>query len=220
VSFRGLLAIASILALVLSCGARTELGFGVPTASGVIAGDDAGVDAGPDGATAPGVAPIDPTCTGAPPYNTVFPPYVPLVPPDEPADCGNGFELGDAVPGSVYVLDSNQPAGAAAITLDVDFATYKEPDGVLITGTTANGETYTLLDSCRLQTSSVGDQTGGTSRPADDTIRQFRISVEPGTVELVIDFAGVVSPMYIQVLGLCDFDVVPFPDATWWQAVP
>jgi hypothetical protein len=216
----GLLGVATLFALVLSCGARTELGVGVPSASGGSATHDGGVDAAPDGAVAPGLEPVDPSCTGTPPYPTVFPPYVPLVPPDEPADCGNGFELGDAVPGSVYVLHSNQPGGAAAATLDVDFASYKEPDGVLISGTTANGQTYTMLDSCRLQTSNVGDQTGGTSRPADDTIRQFRISVAAGTVELVINFAGVVSPMYIQVLGLCDFDVVPFPNATWWQAVP
>jgi hypothetical protein len=194
---------------VVACGARTALDS--PTR-------DAGVDTGVDSGIV-SLPPIDPVCTGGGAGDApVFPPYVPLVPPSVPADCANGFELGDATAGSVYTLDTNQATGAAAITLDVDFATYKEPDAVVITGVGPAGE-YTLLDSCRLQTSAVGDVTGGTSRPADDTIRQFRVNVTAGTTSLVISFAGVVSPMYIQILGLCDFAVTPFPDAVWWQAV-
>jgi len=149
-----------------------------------------------------------------------FPPFVPLVPPDVPSNCANGFELGNATPGSIYTLATNQSAGAAAITLDVDFATYLQPDAVLITGRDADGGAYTLMDSCRLQTWTQGDPTGGLKRPPDVTIRQFRIDVHAGTRLLVIDFGGVVSPMYIQVLGLCDFDVTRFADATFWQAVP
>jgi hypothetical protein len=97
-----------------------------------------------DGATTEqvGLTPIDPACTsgGGP---IVSPPYVPLAPPDVPASCSNGFEIGDATPYTavVYTLDAIPPQGAAAITLDVDFATYHEPDGVVITGTLADQET-------------------------------------------------------------------------------
>jgi hypothetical protein len=166
-----------------------------------------------------GLAPIDPACTAGGLLLPVFPPATPLLPPDVPASCHNGFEIGDATIGSSYTLMSKTPKGAAAITLDVDFATYLQADGVVVTGVGPAG-TYTLLDTCRLQTSTMGDPTGGTSRPPDDTIRQFRIAVEQGTTELTFDFAGVVSPMYIQVLGLCDFDVTQDTAATWWQAVP
>ena len=89
-----------------------------------------------------------------------------------------------------------------------------------MTGADASGATYTLLDTCRLQTSTTGDPTGGTSRPPDQTIRQFRIQVKQGTTQLTFNFAGVLSPMYIQVLGLCDFNVTSFASATSWRAVP
>ena len=113
-------------------------------------------------------------------------------------------------PPVVYTLSSNTPAGSRAITLDVDFATYLEPDGVLITGVDGQGNTYTLLDTCRIQTWAWEDPTEGLSRPPDDSIRQFRVDVRQGTTQLTFDFGGVVSPMYLQVLGLCDFNVTPF----------
>src|ERR1700677_1820584 len=102
--------------IVVSCGARTEL----ETFQGNIGSTslfDAGVDAPVtvDGGMV-GLPPIDPGCTMGESADTVYPPYVPLVPPDEPANCANGFEIGDATAGSVYTLTSNQPGGAAAIT--------------------------------------------------------------------------------------------------------
>jgi hypothetical protein len=182
---------------------------------------DAGVDAGPP-AMMVGLPPIDPACMSSQNLPSTYPPYVPLVPPSVPASCANGFELGDATTGgsTVYNLPSTKPGGAAAITLDVDFATYLEPDGVVITGVDASGATYTLLDTCRIQTWTSGDPTGGLTRPPDETIRQFRIHVTAGTKSLKVDFGGVVSPMYIQVLGLCDFDVSPFSEDVSWSAVP
>jgi hypothetical protein len=211
-SLPGTAALAILLALlVVACGARTQLDAPMR---------DSGFDAGIDSGQPSGILPIDLTCTMGGSPATVFPPYVPLVPPDEPASCGSGFELGDATAGSIYTIDSNIVGGASAITLDVDFATYKEPDAIIITGVTASGSTYTLMDSCRLQTSAVGDQTGGMYRPADQTIRQFRLNLEAGTISLAFNFSGVVSPMYLQVLGLCDFNVTPFAFAVWWQAVP
>jgi hypothetical protein len=183
---------------------------------------DAGacLDAGSPAVDAGGLPPIDPMCMGGGLVLPEFPPAVPLLPPDVPSSCSNGFEIGDATPGSKYTLMSKTAAGSRAITLDVDFATYLQADGVVVTGTGPSGATYTLLDTCRLQTSILGDPTGGKSRPPDNTLRQFRIQVEQGTTQLVFDFSGVVSPMYIQVLGLCDFNVTQDTAATWWQTVP
>ncbi len=196
---------AVALVLVTACGARSEL-------------DAPSI---PDAGQQPpvGLPPIDPACAAGSSTST-FPPFVPLVPPDEPAGCGNGFELGDATHGSTYTLATNQPAGSESMTLDVDFATYEKADGVIITGVYADGTSYTLLDTCRLQTSTSGDPTGGQTRPPDETIRQFRLTLEAGTMKLIVDFGGVVSPMYIQVLGLCDFTVAPFSHAVSWQTVP
>lgn len=174
----------------------------------------------PPAVDAGGLPPIDPMCMSGAFVLPEFPPAVPLIPPDVPSTCSNGFEIGDATPGSKYTLTSKTSKGSRAITLDVDFATYLQADGVVVTGTGPSGATYTLLDTCRLQTSIMGDPTGGKSRPPDDTLRQFRIQVAQGTTQLVFDFSGVVSPMYIQVLGLCDFNVTQDTAATWWQTVP
>jgi hypothetical protein len=180
---------------------------------------DAGAPVAEAGAPV-GLPPVDPQCMAGGLFLPTFPPYTPLAAPDVPATCTNGFEVGDATPGSSYAIDAKTAAGAAAIVLDVDFATYLQADGVVVTGADASGATYTLLDTCRLQTSTSGDPTGGRSRPPDQTLRQFRIQVKQGTTRLTFNFSGVVSPMYIQVLGLCDFNVTPFAAATWWQAVP
>jgi hypothetical protein len=188
-------------------------------------------DAGLDSSVAPpapdaapptvGLPPIDPMCTAASSCGdpSVFPPYVPLVPPDVPATCSNGFQVADVGAGAAYVLNATNPGGASAVTLDVDFATYLEPDGVTITGVDAQGATYTLLDTCRIQTYDAPEPTNGMQRPPDETIRQFRIDVKQGTTSLTVTFAHVCSPMYLQVLGLCDFDVPSYPHG-WWQAVP
>jgi len=192
-------------------------------------GSNADSGSSDDGAAAVtvGLPPIDMACMNAPACNTglasVFPPYVTLVPPDVPATCANGFELGDAqecAGGAVsYTIKSNTSAGSRAITLDVDFATYLEPDGVLVTGLDSQGNTYTLLDTCRIQTWTQADPTGGTSRPPDETIRQFRLDLKQGTTQITFDFGGVVSPMYLQVLGLCDFDLTQFSKSTSWKTV-
>ena len=213
-------AAVSLLLGAHGCGGRTGLdsgGFTVEAPSELGAGD---AGSGPVRGGVMGLPPIDPQCTAGGSTLPAFPPYTPLAPPDVPATCANGFEIGNANPGSMYTIDAKSGAGAGAIVLDVDFATYVVPDAVVVTGTDSSSATYTLLDTCRLQTWTAVDPTGGTSRPPDETLRQFRIHVRHGTTQLNFDFSGVVSPMYIQVLGLCDFNVVPFSAARWWQAVP
>lgn len=173
-----------------------------------------------------GLPPIDPACMASATCNqaqaSVYPPFAALVPPDVPQDCHNGFEVGDpnACQSGAVVYTITSKSGSRAITLDVDFATYLQPDGVVVTGVDGQGQTYTLLDTCRIQTWTAADPTGGVMRPPDQTIRQFRLALRAGTTQLRFDFGGVVSPVYLQVLGLCDFDLTPFTQAKWFQAVP
>jgi hypothetical protein len=164
--------------------------------------------------------PIDATCKSDPNMPSVFPPFVPLKPDDVPSTCKDGFELQQAAKQSVYTLTAKSPQGSRAITLDVDFATYLQPDGMTITGVDANGKEYTLLDTCRLQTWTKADPTGGAQRPPDETIRQFRINVLAGTKQLKVTFGLVVSPMYLRLIGVCDFNVTPFASAMRWAPVP
>jgi hypothetical protein len=212
---------ALTVATAAGCGAKTGLITpDVPPGPDVVDVFDAAV-----AMDVPAAQPaIDPACPGTCPYSGLvpeFPPFRPLLPPDVPASCANGFELGGAnggCGGSTYTLHALRPGGAAAITLDVDWATYLAPDGVTVTGLDATGQRYTLLRTCRMQTALVGGPS--TMRPPDDTIRQFRLPVRAGTTQLDFDFGAVTTPMYIRVLGLCDFRVTPFTHAAWWQPVP
>lgn len=174
------------------------------------------MDASEDGP--PVLDPIDPVCVYNANAPAVYPPYVPLYPPDVPAACDTGFQLNDAHDGSVYTIDA-KAGGAAAITLDVDYATYVEPNGLVITGIDGSGSTYTLMDSCRLQTWTQADPSGGDTRPLDVTIRQFHVPVRAGTTQLAFTFHGG-SPMYLQVVGLCDFDVTSFASCRSWRTAP
>ena len=164
---------------------------------------------------------IDPGCSGKD-AGVVYPPFVPLTPPDVPASCANGFQLADALGAPLYVIHSMTAAGARAITLDLDFATYTAPDGLLITAVDSSCRQYALFDSCRLKTADQGENayTNGKHRPSDPAIRQYHLALRPGTTQITFDFSRVVSPMYVQVLGLCDFTLPPAQGVGWFALVP
>jgi hypothetical protein len=164
---------------------------------------------------------VDTTCSEAD-AGTVYPPFVPLYPPDVPASCANGFEVCDAEGAPAYTIKATPAGGSRALTLDLDFATYVAPDGLLITGTDGCGEPYVLFDSCRLQTADESETTytNGMMRPTDPAIRQFHLTLREGTTQLTFDFSRVVSPMYFQILGLCDFTIAPVPGVGWFNLVP
>jgi hypothetical protein len=164
---------------------------------------------------------IDTTCNLAD-AGTVYPPYVPLYAPDVPSTCANGFEICDAFGAPVYTIHALTPAGSQALTLDLDFATYVAPDGLLITGIDGDCQNYVLFDSCRLQTATQSETsyTNGMARPTDPAIRQFHLTLRQGTSQLTFDFSRVVSPMYFQVLGLCDFAMPPAASVGWFNLVP
>jgi hypothetical protein len=174
-----------------------------------------------DGGPSCSMQAVDPTCSVAD-AAVVYPAYVPLYPPDVPATCANGFEVCDALGAPPYVIHSVSPAGSKGLTLDLDFATYTAPDGLLITGIDSTCKPYVLFDTCRLRTSDDAESsyTNGMERPEDIAIRQFHLTLEPGTTQLTFDFSRVVSPMYFQILGLCDFTLPPTPGVAWFSLVP
>jgi hypothetical protein len=174
-----------------------------------------------DGGPSCSMMAVDPTCNVAD-AAVVYPPFVALNPPDVPASCPNGFEICDAENAMPYVITSKTPAGSQALTLDLDFATYTAPDGLLITGVDGTCAPYVLFDSCRLKTADQSEQayTNGMMRPSDVAIRQFHLALHPGTTQLTFDFSRVVSPMYFQVLGLCDFNLPPAGMVGWFSLVP
>jgi len=154
--------------------------------------------------------------------SSTFPPAVPLTPPDLPASCSGGFET-NTPPTQAFTVQAISPDGAAARTLDVDIATYKAPDHLRITGVDASGNEYTLLETCSLQTATYGDPTsasGSCTRPPDDSIRQFKATVEAGTRSLTFDYTGACTPTYTRVLGLCDFAVTTFFPGCKFRLIP
>ncbi|HVK87315.1 MAG TPA: hypothetical protein VM513_24530 [Kofleriaceae bacterium] len=180
----------------------------------VCMGGDDGSSTGCDPTTDP-TCTVDATCgtTGSPSMD-YYPPFVPLVPPQVPATCANGFEINNSYP-LVYTIDSKTAAGSRAITLDIDIATYTASNWITIRGVDANGQTYVLLDTCRMKTWDRADPTSprGESRPLDETIRQFRVDVKQGTTQLSFDFSRMEcsTPFYVKAVGLCDFDVATNP---------
>lgn len=181
--------------------------------------------AGCDGGPSCAMQAVDPTCASDQSREVVYPPFVPLSAPDVPADCANGFELVDPTSRLIYVLRSRTPTGSRAIMLDVDFATYTAPDGLLITGIDGTCSQYTLFNSCVLKTADQPEgayRKGKSLRPSDVAIRQFHAAVRAGTTELTLDFSRVGTPIYLRVLGLCDFEIFapdPLPPAQF-AAVP
>jgi hypothetical protein len=176
---------------------------------------------GCDGGLACVTQAVDPTCLN-PDAGVFYPPFVTLHPPDVPTSCSNGFQLGNAKSTFKYVIDAKTKTGSQALVLDLDFATYEAPDGMEITGVDGNCKQYTLFDSCDLQTSDQVQSayTDGTHRPTDIAIRQYHLALRPGTSQLTFDFSRVTSPMYVEVLGLCDFDVTtPASSAVGWFAL-
>ncbi len=164
---------------------------------------DAGAhhDGGPTGPSNP----VDPSCSHSATLTPVFLPYVPLGAPDVDRGCEEGLEWQNCS-GSI-ALRASAAGGARARTVIVDLATYTAPDRLRIQGIDASGEAYVLLDTCRVRTSEVGDPTDGRSRPPDEVIRRFEVTLREGTRAITLDATSAPSPWYMRVLGLCDLDV-------------
>ncbi len=163
---------------------------------------------------------VDTTCqAGCASGTPSFPAAVPLTPPAVPAGCSGGFEMNNP-PTQVFTVQSLAPGGAPASTLDIQIATYKAPDHIDITATDAAGTVTALVATCHLQTSVDSDPTDGCTRPPDDTIRQFTVSLPAGTTTLGFDMTGACTPTYTRVLGLCNFDVTTLFPGCGFRAIP
>lgn len=156
----------------------------------------------------PGVLPsVDPLCSqGAGGlFDAYFPDKGPMLPQSAPQDCRAGFELNNLT-GTEFTLANKAPSGT--FLLEVDVATYLQPDKIRISAVGANGTRELLLDTCRLRTYLFFDPTDGASRPPEETIRSFRIPLGQSVTSLVFDLSGTTSPYYLSVTGLCQFDLV------------
>jgi hypothetical protein len=196
---------------------------GAPRPPSVDAGAPHVIDAGSScSGTGCATEPVDPICGPAPTCRTpsVFPAAVTLDPPSVPVACANGWELGDATGGGASYTIRTTSGGALSedVPLDIDFASYLVPDGSLVGAIDASGTATIIFNTCRIQTWTSGDPTGGRSRPPDTTIRQFHATVPAGTTSLSFTFGATCSPMYMRVLGLCDFTFAapnPSISETW-----
>jgi len=154
--------------------------------------------------------PIDPACAGNDPVNVpdlLVPKWTPLA-PTVPNDCLRGFEMNRL---EQYAHTITSAAGSRAITLEVDIATYTAADSIRISALDGSGNETILIDTCRMRTAEYADPTGGTTRPPEDSIRDFRVALPAGSKQLKVDNTNASTPTYIRILGLCDFNILPPP---------
>ena len=212
-----------------ACQTDTDCDDGDPTTTDVCTVESAGSEfptrvclhIACDGGAECAMQAVDPGCSVAD-AGVVYPPSIPVAPPDVPQDCKSGLEICDAKGAPNYVIHSKSSMGSRGITLDLDFATYTAPDGLLITAVGLDCKPYILFDTCRVKTSGKAESsyTNGMMRPKDEAIRQFHLDLHPGTTELTFDFSRVVSPMYVRVLGLCDFELPSAAGVGWFSLDP
>jgi hypothetical protein len=162
--------------------------------------------------------PVDSTCEpGCVAAKKTFPAAVALK-STAPASCTKGFEINNPKSGTTYTI--KRVRGTGMIPIEVQFATYLAPDHIKLVGITPTGE-YPVVDTCTVQTATYADPTkGGCTRPPDETIRQYAVTLRADTTALRADFTGVCSPIYLRVRGLCDFDITPFTTDCKFRSVP
>jgi hypothetical protein len=149
---------------------------------------------------------VDSACAGNDPVavpDLLVPKWTPLA-PTVPNECLRGFEM-NRLEQYTHTISSAQ--GSRALTLEVDIATYTASDAIRISAIDGGGNATILVDTCRMRTATYADPTGGTVRPPEETIRDFRVAMPAGTKQLVIDNSNASTPTYIRILGLCDFDL-------------
>ena len=163
-----------------------------------------------------GLPAIDTSCSqaGGASGETLFPPKGPQLPATAPGNCRNGFELNNLA-GAQFSLNATAPTGN--FLLEVDVATYLQPDQIRIVAIKSDGSRELLLDTCRLRTFFFFDPTDGASRPPEDTIRSFRIPLHAGVASLSFELQGTTSPYYLSVTGLCQFTLNPPQGASGGQ---
>jgi hypothetical protein len=204
--------VASSALLIGACGLASsddpprpgETGGGHDNGNGCIEGPC------PDAAIGDPRDPIDAACTGhqAVPNQALFVPKWGPLAPTVPADCLRGFEI-NRLEQHTYSISAIQ--GSRAITLEIDIATYNVADAIRISASDGAANETILVETCRMRTSMYEDPTGGTTRPPEDSIRDYRVPLPAGSKVLRVDNTKASSPTYVRILGLCDFEIGPPP---------
>jgi hypothetical protein len=134
--------------------------------------------------------------------------YVPdmgLMAPAVPTSCSNGIEVNNLIGGKYSIATTTGAPTSVVRAAWIDFATYTAPDSITISVVNASGVATKVFSQCVIATANYGCG-GVTGTPPSDSIRQFRLSIPPGTVKIIFDFGNTVSPFYIRMYGLCDFN--------------
>lgn len=129
-----------------------------------------------------------------------------------PSTCQNGVEIWNVKMNNQVVLKSSSAAGTAADRqIDLDYATYKAANTSRITAILADGSSQEIFHPCLISTHADVESkcltSGAGSRPIDPAIRDFRIVIPKGTVELRIVGLDNDTPWYLKIKGLCDFNL-------------
>jgi hypothetical protein len=133
----------------------------------------------------------------------------PVAPPSDnlpktaPAGCRSGIEFNRFERHS-FRLKAKQTTDKQT-PLEIDLASYTAEDHMKLIAETEDGERV-VMDTCRLRTATYADPTNGSTRPPEDSIREFRLKLPKKTTALRFDWTGASSPTYIRVIGLCDFE--------------
>ncbi len=123
-----------------------------------------------------------------------------LVNPEVDANCSNGIEINNL--NGQFELDVTSSASVGHKAW-LDYATYVAPNTINIYALDINGKQSLIFSQCEFSTASYPFVK--VCRPPNDSIRQKALSIPKGTVKLLFDLEGG-SPMYIKMVGLCEFN--------------
>lgn len=129
-----------------------------------------------------------------------------------PPSCQSGAEIWNVPVSKTIVVKSANSAGTSGdLQIDLDYATYKAANSARITAKLANGQSKVIFEPCLISTHKDVENkcltAGYGSRPIESAIRDFRVVVPKGTVELKFQGLDNNTPWYLKVKGLCEFKV-------------
>lgn len=132
--------------------------------------------------------------------------------PAAAADCKSSVEIWNVWNGATIVINHipNRQSFISNQVIELDYASYLEPDDLEIRAFNVKGDSTVLFRQCRISTGPLVENEymkTPFTRPADESIRDFRIVIPTGTSRLQIKPLKSESPFYIRMKGLCNFDI-------------
>jgi hypothetical protein len=127
--------------------------------------------------------------------------------------CSSGIEVNNLIGGKYTISTSSGAATTTTREAWIDFATYTAPDSIDIYVLDAYSHSTLIFSQCTVATADYG--CGGViGTPPSDSIRQYRLQIPAGTKKIIFDYTKTVSPFYLRMYGLCDFN-----RSSWTQNV-